>query len=152
MIRFISIAAITAALFAVGAVAAGPAAAGGYYSKHHHGHYDGHPGYHYPRIPFVYELGRVIGAFLPHGHHSYRRGHYDRGHHYYRRHRSYAPPAAYRPYAPQHYYSHGGGCHPVTKTEYYYGRLAKIGGTMCYDAYGTPYVVPGSRYVMHFYD
>ena len=44
------------------------------------------------------------------------------------------------------------GCHAVTKTDYWYGRKAKIGGTMCYDNYGRGYVVPGSRYVIHYYD
>ena len=158
MIRFISIAAIAAALFVVGAVGSEPAAAGGYYSKHHHGHYDGHAGHHYPRLPFVHALGRVIGAFLPHGRpyyhrdRHYRGGHYARGSHYYQSQRIYTPPRAYPHHGARYRsYSHGSGCHTVSKTDYWHGRLAKIGGTMCYDAYGNPYVVSGSRYVMHYY-
>jgi len=171
MIRFISLTAVALAILVVGGVGAKPAMAGGYHNKHHHGHYDGHAGHHYPRIPFVYELGRVIGAFLPHGrpyysgggsyyhrdHHRYRGGHSyrHRDHHYYRGNRYYAPPRAYshRPAPRHHQYSrHGSGCHAVSKTKYHHGRLAKVGGTMCYDSYGNPYVVSGSRYVMHYYD
>ncbi len=32
-----------------------------------------------------------------------------------------------------------------------YGRRARIGGTMCYDAYGTPYIVRGSRYIIQVF-
>lgn len=160
MIRYFAGIAAATALFMLGTLAATPATAGGYHSKHHHGYYDGHPGYHYPRIPFVYELGRVVGAFLPHGryyHHSghnyHRQGH--RHHRYHRHHRDrYYPPRrhySHTPtYRPHRSYHRGNGCHPVTKTAYHHGRLAKIGGTMCYDAYGNPYVVSGSRYVMHY--
>ena len=31
------------------------------------------------------------------------------------------------------------------------GRPARIGGTLCYDAYGYAYVVPGSRYLIGYY-
>lgn len=43
------------------------------------------------------------------------------------------------------------GCRKVSKHGYYHGREAKIGGTMCYDRYGEPYIVQGSRYVIHYY-
>ncbi len=32
-----------------------------------------------------------------------------------------------------------------------HGRRARIGGTMCYNAYGTPYIVRGSRHIIHYY-
>lgn len=50
-------------------------------------------------------------------------------------------------------YDYGGGsaCHNVSKDGYAHGRNARIGGTMCYDRYGQGYVVPGSRYVIHYY-
>ncbi len=45
-----------------------------------------------------------------------------------------------------------GPCHTVYKMNYdAHGHLLKIAGTMCYDAYGRPYVVRGSRYVVHRY-
>lgn len=43
------------------------------------------------------------------------------------------------------------GCQATSKTGYWQGRQAKIGGTMCYDAYGNSYVVQGSRYLIHYY-
>jgi len=43
-------------------------------------------------------------------------------------------------------------CHPTSKIGYVdYGRRARIGGTMCYDAYGKPYIVQGSRYIIQYY-
>jgi len=42
-----------------------------------------------------------------------------------------------------------GPCHPVYKIVHNaYGQPLKIAGTMCYDAYGRPYLVPGSRYLV----
>jgi len=164
MIRFISLTAVTLAFLVVGAVAAEPAKAGGYQNKHHHGHYNGHAGHHYYRVPFVHALGRVIGAFIPYQGRHYRggRSHHRTGNSYYRGNRNhyrsdnyYAPRRQYshRSQPRHHEYSeHGSGCHTVSKTGHHHGRLAKIGGTMCYDSYGNPYVVSGSRYVMHYYD
>ncbi len=44
-------------------------------------------------------------------------------------------------------------CHPVTGIgRDRYGRRAKFGGTMCYDRYGSSYIVPGSRHVIHYYN
>lgn len=46
----------------------------------------------------------------------------------------------------------GGACHPVVgKGRDHFGRRAKFGGTMCYDAYGRGYVVAGSRYVIRYF-
>lgn len=44
----------------------------------------------------------------------------------------------------------GFGCHPVTGIDYHLGHRAKVGGTLCYDAYGRAFIVPGSRYVIGF--
>jgi len=50
---------------------------------------------------------------------------------------------------PMHSPHHRKSCRPVFKYTYdRYGRRTKTGGTMCYDAYGEGYVVPGSRYVV----
>jgi len=48
-------------------------------------------------------------------------------------------------------YYHDEGCHKVYKHGYYHGRKARIGGTQCYDSYGNPYIVQGSRYVVEYY-
>jgi len=42
-------------------------------------------------------------------------------------------------------------CRKVAKHGYHHGRKAKIGGVMCHDRYGYPYIVAGSRYVIHYY-
>ncbi len=42
-------------------------------------------------------------------------------------------------------------CHKVSKTGYWRGEHARIGGTMCYDRYGNGYVVEGSRYLIGYY-
>jgi len=40
-------------------------------------------------------------------------------------------------------------CHPVYRIVHdAYGQPLKIAGTMCYDAYGRSYLVPGSRYLV----
>ena len=43
-------------------------------------------------------------------------------------------------------------CHSTSKAGFDdYGRRVRIGGTMCYDAYGAPYIVRGSRHIIHYY-
>jgi len=78
--------------------------------------------------------GAHVGVKTGHGDHrghgSHKRRHYYDGHRH-------------------GYYRHD--CHKVSKHGYYHGRKAKIGGTMCYDRYGDPYIVQGSRYVIHYY-
>ena len=78
----------------------------------------------------------------------------------------FSPYYPYYPYYPSYgygsysYYGHHSShqsrqrrCHPVTGTGYdRYGRRAKFGGTMCYDRYGSSYIVPGSRHVIHYYN
>ena len=74
---------------------------------------------------------------------------------YYNRDRYYSNNYKQRGYATRRHYSRqnaGRGCHQVSKHGYDgYGNKAKIGGTMCYDGYGRPYVVKGSRYIIHSY-
>lgn len=57
-------------------------------------------------------------------------------------------------YRPRHGANRGYSrpCHAVTKIGYDgYGRRAKFGGTMCYNHYGRPYIVVGSRHIIHYY-
>lgn len=42
-------------------------------------------------------------------------------------------------------------CRATSKVGYDHGRRARIGGTMCYDTYGTPYIVRGSRYIIQYF-
>lgn len=107
--------------------------------KHGHGYgYD--PGY-----------GNPYGHHGPYYHKPYKK----------KRHRPYYGDPYYgKPYKKKRHhkkhhghgpYGYGKACHPVSKSDYWHGRYAKIGGTMCYDHYGYGYVVPGSRYVIHYY-
>lgn len=48
--------------------------------------------------------------------------------------------------------NHGYACHWVSKLGKVDGRRAHIGGTMCYTAAGTAYIVPGSRYVISYFE
>ena len=88
---------------------------------------------------------KTEGTYIPahyRRHHRYWRGPWWWGGYY----RPY-----YRPYAyPPPYYGAGRGCHRTSKIGYWHGYRARIGGTMCYDAYGYPYIVPGSRYLIHY--
>ncbi len=44
------------------------------------------------------------------------------------------------------------GCRAVTKFGFdRFGRQAKIGGTMCFDRFGKPYILSRSRHVIHYY-
>ena len=50
-------------------------------------------------------------------------------------------------YAGNAYHYSGRDCRKVHKYRYAsYGTKTRISGTMCYDDYGNPYIVPGSRY------
>ncbi len=74
--------------------------------------------------------------------------------HYRPGHRHWGPPwwwyrPIYRPYWPP-YYGPYRGCHRTSRIGYWHGYRARIGGTVCYDAYGYPYIVPGSRYLIHY--
>ena len=134
--------------FAVALVISGSAWADGY---RHHRH-DG--GYHGSYV--------VLGYGLKHlGHQGFkkhRHSHYDGGkHHHYkkrhaRKHRHKHRVKRHRGYGHfgKGYTRHSYGCHPVSKVKWHHGRKARFGGTMCYDAYGNGYVVPGSRYFIGY--
>ncbi len=79
-----------------------------------------------------------LSLAIPFAHFAF--GHH-RHHHYYGGHGAYG--GGYR------YLQH---CRKVVKTGYdRFGRRAKIGGTMCFDRFGNPYILSHSRHVIHYY-
>ncbi len=45
-----------------------------------------------------------------------------------------------------------GGCQPTSKVAFAgHGRRARVGGLMCHDRHGRPFVLPGSRHVLFYY-
>ena len=127
---------IVAAILLIGGFVIQPAQAGISISigtGHHYGHHHKHSAY---------------------GVHNYKRKHhyqrsYQRKYSSHRYHQNNRHSDGKRGYS-----KHLGryDCHAVTKWAYDdYGQKLKIGGTMCYDAYGQAYVVPGSRYLIHQY-
>lgn len=114
---------------------AGPAAAGG----GHHGH-DGRAAL------YAAVAGVAVYSAISHSRHSGDRYGHRGGHH-----------SRYDGYRDSGYrgghsgYRSEGDCHQVSKHGYYHGREARIGGTQCYDSYGNPYIVRGSRYVIEYY-
>lgn len=113
----------------------------------------------------------VAASAADYGHHGYAYGHHGNHHG-----SSYSYGHGYRPrsYGHKSHYGYGGrqgssfgvygsgyvnqghsgyysgGCRSVYKVDYWNGHKARIGGTQCYDHYGNPYVVPGSRYVVEY--
>lgn len=91
--------------------------------------------------------------------HGYRRGHnrdyrpthrraQRHGRHKHRKHRARRHAYGQGPMG----YQTARPCHATSKAGFDdYGRRVRIGGTMCYDGYGTPYIVRGSRYIIHHY-
>jgi len=75
--------------------------------------------------------------------HGGKHGHRGHGGHHGSRHGGHGHDARHGGY--------GYDCRKVSKHGYYHGRKARIGGTMCYDRYGDPYIVQGSRYVIDYY-
>ena len=165
--------AITVAAVFLTVAAASPGLAGGYgghhggghhYGQKHHGgghHYGhkrhgyghryGHKRHHYGLLllPFAYLFGYAHGAYR--GHHSYPRHRYG-GHSYGGRHHGGHSHGHNYGHKSHGYKSAPRACHSVTKIAYdAYGRRAKFGGTMCYDAYGAAYILPGSRHIIHYY-
>lgn len=134
MSRLLKAFAVVTTMLALSIAASAPVHAGEY-GNHHYRQHDGAGGYHHK--------GR-----RHHGHVGHNRAH--------RQHRGYdrgyggahigprtvvGPPrrwAAPRP------------CHPVSKVAYRHGRGVRVGGTMCYDAYGNAYIVKGSRWLGDF--
>jgi hypothetical protein len=101
---------------------------GGYHGHGHHGYHYRYRGHHRDGD---YALGLVL---LPFAYlFGYSQGQYDSGRHY-------------------GSYDRAWGCHPVVKVDYdRFGRRAKFGGTMCYNDYGEPFIVPGSRHIIYYY-
>jgi len=99
-----------------------PALAGGGYG-HHGGHY--RHGGHGAAVFGALVGGLVIGSLLA---------------------QASSPPPRYRPAAQPAL----GNCRPTTGTAYLNGRLARFGGTMCYDGYGNAYVVSGSEHFIGY--
>jgi len=116
---------------------ASPAAAGG---GHHR---DGHPGL-YAAVAGLAVYGAIRHARHDRRHHGRHHG----GHHRSRHHSRHSGHHGRGRHSG--YYSDG-GCHKVSKHGYYHGREARIGGTQCYDSYGNPYIVRGTRYVIEYY-
>ncbi|MHA1599289.1 MAG: hypothetical protein ACTSW2_00570 [Alphaproteobacteria bacterium] len=114
--------------------------------------YDGYSAYNY------------VGALLYGSSHYYRQGHgykQRRAHRQARRH-GHRKQFTYSPKRRAHNHNtHNHNtmsyqavrpCHATGKAGFDdYGRRVRIGGTMCYDAYGTPYIVKGSRHIIHNY-
>jgi len=73
----------------------------------------------------------------PGGHHASRHHYGDHARHHGRSHHGYR--------GGRHH------CRKVSKHGYWHGRPARIQGTMCYDRYGNPYIVPGSRSLLDYY-
>ena len=125
------------ALIIAGGIFAQPAQAGISISignGHHYGHHNhsNHYSHNYKRKHYYKR--------------SYSRKHNHHGYGYSNQHRSYKKHHGYKKHVGRY------DCHAVTKWAHDdYGRKLKIGGTMCYDAYGRSYVVPGSRYVITQY-
>ena len=122
MIRFITFMGLLAAIAGAGSLIPAPASANDYVHGHHRHH--GHHHGHHGLHRHGFHFGYGIAGIL----------------------------GAFRPH-PHRYYApvYRLRCHPVITTEFRYGRLAEIGGTLCYDRFGRAYIVPGSRYVIRYY-
>ena len=141
------IAGLTAAFLATTLLAASPTLA-------RNGDHSGSSGY---RIVFDSRQGLTYfsgngGRYSSGVRHGHRYTHKFRHHHLKSRHDRRA-----RRYNRRNYRSpvsvHGGGrCHPTEKIVYGHdGRRIRVGGTMCYDRYGNPYITGGSRHFMGRY-
>ncbi len=101
---------------------AGPALAGGYGYRHHGHHHGGH-GYY---VLGAVLTGLVIGDLVA---------------------RAATPPVVRYVPAPQ---PRLGRCRATTGTARVNGRLARFGGTVCYDAAGQAYILNDSRYFIGY--
>ena len=143
----------------------------GYHGRGFHGH-----GYHhYDRHGYKRGYKRGYRHGYKHGaHHGYKSDYWRHGHKPYAHkpysHKPYShkphihgkpyghPGHGYKPkahYGDRHYHRHHRppqrACHAFTKKGVWKGHPAKVGGTRCYDDYGKPYVVKGSRHLIHYY-
>ena len=115
-------------------------------SRHTSGHHGGH-GHrsHAHHDDHAYRRYSHDGDYGYRDHHAHHRGRHE-AHYLFRGITGYLL-GGYG-YSPRY---RGNSCHSVSKIGYDDGREAKIGGTRCYDEYGESYIVPGSRYVIHYY-
>ena len=107
-------------------MAAGPALAGGYghhYGHRHHGHHHGGHGYY---VLGALLTGLVIGDLVA---------------------RATTPPVVRTAQVPR---LQLGRCQATTGTARVNGRLARFGGTICYDAAGQAYILNGSRHFIGY--
>ncbi|MFQ5533200.1 MAG: hypothetical protein ACE5EM_00050 [Sphingomonadales bacterium] len=128
MTNFIRIVTVAAGAVAIGLAFNNAARASDqhHHGVRHHGHHSDHG--HHGRRHTHHFLGHAIGHQIARGAAHTLRHVYGSGHH----------PAP--------------ACHPVSKPGYdHHGRRIRIGGTMCYDRHGEPYVVQGSRYIIGRY-
>ncbi|MBI1180613.1 MAG: hypothetical protein GC201_08640 [Alphaproteobacteria bacterium] len=102
-------------------------ASAGWHGYHGGWHHHGGGGW----IPFAAIGGLAAGMLIASSANSHDR--YDRTY--------YAPPAP-----PPPAYGYNQPCHEVRKQENVDGYASTMAATMCYDSYGTPYIVQGSQH------
>ncbi len=144
--RFLILASLATAslVFAAAANASGYGGHGG--SSHSYGHsygggYGGNQHGSHRNYSYSYAYRHRPRNYGHKTHHGYN-SHYGSSHSYGGAHGGYVNRGH------GGYYS--GGCKSVYKIDYWNGHKARIGGTQCYDHYGNPYVVLGSRYVIEY--
>ena len=133
---------------AVALVVSGPAWADGY---RHHRHDGGDRGSYVMLGSGLKHLGHY--GFKKHryshdnsGKHRHVRKHHARKHRYEHSFKHHGGDDHVR----KGYVKRNSGCHPVSKVRWDRGRKARFGGTLCYDAYGNGFIVPGSRYLIGY--
>lgn len=148
MRRFLTIAAFFAMALGIAGMAAQPSYAA------HKGHTRSN-GSHFT-VTYSYGPGYTSGhktRYYPGIRHGHRYSHRFRHHHQAARH----DRLARRHLKPRHKRRHHTGyasapaCHPTQKIAHgYAGRPRIVRGVMCYDAYGTPYILGGSRHIVAY--
>lgn len=117
----------------LGLLISGNVAGAGTYFRGHHGHNNIHDRHHgHSVLHYAYP---ILNHLL---YRSFSRHHRRPGHNIHR-HRGHG------------FNSGHNRCRRVSKHDYHHGREALIGGTLCYDSYGNPYIVRGSRYIIRYY-
>lgn len=115
------------------------------------------------RIYGSHSVHNYFGALLYGSPHHYRQDHrnkyryrHPRSHrhvnrHGHRKHSTYLPKRRAHNHRNTSYHAIQ-SCHATSKAGFDdYGRRVRIGGTMCYNAYGAPYIVRGSRHIIRYY-
>lgn len=149
MRRILTIAAIFTATLGIAALSAQPSHAG------HKGHAKTAASHF--SVTYSYGPGYAFGhktRYYPGIRHGHRYSHRFRHHHQAARH----DRIARRHLKPRHKRRHHTGfawapaCHPTEKIVHGRGgRRQLVRGMMCYDAYGTPYILGGSRHIVASY-